>query len=136
MRTRFYLYASGNESDIRALYDYLKLSGSEIRPLKFKPPSSQPDQGVLWMWRSSYQECSGEFPEDEFAAFLNDNPDLLKKLKARRKSLNELTGMIVCQLDNGEQPRGYSLSSNLLRLLSGVNASLEIDIAQSAAGDE
>ncbi len=129
MRSKFYLYASGKESDIRALYDHLELSGSEIKPLKFKSPSASSDQEVQWMWRSPYQECSSDFPEDELAAFLDDSPDLLKQLKTHRKALDELAGMIVCQLDEGEKPRGYSVSSDLMRLLSDADASLEIDIA-------
>ncbi len=129
MRSKFYLYASGNENDIRALYDHLRLSGSEIKSLKFKSPSaSSPEQGDEWMWRSPYQECSSDFPEDELTMFLNDNPDLLKQLKTHREALHELTGMIVCQLNEGEQPRGYSVSSELMRLLSDADASLEIDI--------
>lgn len=128
MHSKFYLYASGNESDIRALYDHLKLQGSEIKPLKFKLPSETSDQEVQWMWRSSYQECSSDFPEDELEVFLENNAYLLQRLKEHRESLHELMVIIVCQLNDGEQPRGYSISSNLMRLLSDMNASLEIDI--------
>ena len=134
MRSKFYLYASGNESDIRALYDHLKLPDSEINPLKSKQSSVSPDQEVQWMWRSLYQECSGDFPEDELETFLNDNFDLLQQLKVYRESLYELAGMIVCQLNNGEQPRGYSISPTLMRILSEVNMSLEIDIVQLVIG--
>jgi hypothetical protein len=130
MRSKFYLYASGNESDIRALYDYLKLPDSEIKPLK----TVSPEQAIQWMWRSPYQECFGDFPEDELEAFLNDNFDLLQQLKAHRESLRELAGMIVCQLGEGEQPRGYSISPTLIRMLSDINASLEVDVVQLVIG--
>lgn len=136
MRSKFYLYASGKESDVRALYEHLKLSGSEIKPLKFKPPLAKPDQGVQWMWRSQYQECSTDFPEDELATFLNDNPDLLQHLSAHREALHELAAMIVCQLDEAEQPRGYSVSSDLMRLLADADASLEIDVARLVINDQ
>jgi hypothetical protein len=128
MRSKFYLCAYGNEGDIRALYDYLKLQDSEIKPLKFKLPSASSDQDVQWKWRTSYQECSSDFPEDELEVFLEDNASLLQQLKTHRESLYELVGMIVCQLNDGEQPRGYSISPNLMRLLSNMDASLEIDI--------
>lgn len=130
MRSKFYLGAYGDENNIRALHDSLKLPGSKVKPLLFKPSSGQPDQGVQWMWRSPYQKCSSDFPEDELTAFLHDNSDLLQQLKAHREVLHDLAGIIVCQLDDGEQPHGYSISSNLMRLLSHANASLEIDIVQ------
>lgn len=132
MRSKFYLYASGNETDIRAFYDYSMLPDSEINPLMSKLPSASPDQRVQWMWRTPYQECAGEFPEDELEAFLNDNFDLLQQLKVHRESLHELAAMIVCQLDDGEKPRGYSISPTLMKILSDVNATLEIDIVSGA----
>lgn len=130
MRSKFYLYASGREDDIRALDADLKLPGSEIKALRPRSPIDQTEQGAKWMWRSSYQECSTEFPEDEFTAFLHDNPGILQRLKAHRTVLHELTGMIVSQFDANEQPRGYSVSSVLIRQLADANASLEIDIEQ------
>ena len=126
MRSKFYLYVSGNENDIRNLCDTLNLSGSEIKPLL----SDEHKQKNQWMWYSQYQECSSEFPEDELSVFLHNNQDILHQLKESRDVLHELVGVIVCQLDKGESPRGYSISSDLMKLLSISDMSLEIDIEQ------
>jgi hypothetical protein len=80
------------------------------------------------MWRTPYHECSSEFPEDELAAFLRDNSELLHELGARREMVQDLAAVIVCEVNEGEVPHGYSISSSLVKLLADVNASLEIDV--------
>jgi len=110
------------------LFDILQLPGSKIKHLKLKPSLDQSDHRMQWMWRTPYQECSSNFPEDELTTYLHENSDLLQQLQAYREVLHDLAGTMVCQLDEDESPRGYSISPALMRLLIDANASLDIDI--------
>lgn len=127
MDSKFYIHASGEEAGIRTLDDNLNWSGSRVRalPKSVLDPSGQKGP---WIWSSPYQECTSEFPEDELARFLRDNAPLRHQLTAHRAALREVAGVIVCSLEQGEQPRGYSISSELMQLLLEIDATLEIDI--------
>lgn len=126
MSSKFYLCASGNEKDIRNLYESLNLSGSEMKPLLTKHSAGKDHQENQWIWYTPYHECTSYFPEDELSKYLQDNQNLINKLKEHRDVLHELSGIIVSQPDAGEKIRGYSISSDLMRLLSIAKISLEI----------
>jgi hypothetical protein len=131
MRSKFYLSAVGREDKIRALHDELKISGSAVKQLQpnLLDPSPQEER---WLWRSPYQTCNGEFPEDELTAYLRENSHVLSLLKKHRAGLKDVGPVIVSQSDqNGI--RGCSISSELIGLLASANASLEIDIVESPA---
>ncbi len=128
MRSKFYIGAYGSEKNICALHDSLKLPYSAIKPLKCKPPSDFAEQGVQWTWHSPHHECSSDFPEDELMLYLSNNLGLLQQLKAYRYTLYDLVVIIACDIQDGEKPRGYSISSDLMKLLSDTSATLEIDI--------
>lgn len=130
MHSQFYIGAYGSENDICALHERLKFPGSEIRPLKCKLPIEWADQGMQWLWHSPYQECSSNFPENELTIYLNSNSNLIRQLKSHRGTLCDLVATIVCHLNAGEPPYGYSISLHLMKLLSEIDASLEIDFVQ------
>lgn len=125
MRSKFYIGAYGEQSVIRALHANLNFPSAEIKPLRRQVAA---EKAAQWMWRSPYQKCSGDYPEDEAMSFLNENLELLQQLKLHRNSLQDLAVVIVCYLEKNDRPQGYSISSNLVRVLADVNASLEIDI--------
>jgi hypothetical protein len=120
MRRVFYLSAAGTEAAIRAFHEHLKLPGSNIKALL-----SQPE---LWIWRTEYENCVGDFPEDELEAYLDSHPSLRHELKLYRDHLDSLSGVIVSYYEEGDDPRGFSISSNLIKLLAEMDASLEIDV--------
>lgn len=129
MRSIFYLYASGEEKDIRSLNSFLNIADSDVKKLRLNRASSDSGKEVaLWRWRTPYQECKGAYPEDELLAFLEANSDLTRKLAERRDYLEDVTGIIICQINEKEQPKGYSISSRLIELLRNMGASLEIEI--------
>ncbi len=125
VRSKFYIGAYGEQSAIRAFHENLNFSGAEIKPLRHHMST---EQDVQWMWRSPYQECSCDYPEDEVMSYLNKNLALFQQLKLHRNSIKDLAVIIVCYLEQSDRHRGYSISSDLIKLLADVNASLEIDI--------
>lgn len=125
MRSKFYVYAYSNENVIRALHKDLQFPGSVIRPLKHAPLLS--NQEMPWVWETPCRECSTNFPEGELEEYLHNNADLLKKLEPYSETL-AIQGVIVREYVENDQHCGYSISSNLIKMLSGINASLEIDV--------
>jgi hypothetical protein len=130
MHSKFYLCATGSEVAIRALQNKLEIQGSELKLLKpnLLLPSTQ--QKENWMWRSSYIACTSNFPEDELTAYLRKNRTLLLHLNECRHSVDELAAVIVSydDTDSADHRHGYSISSELMALLTTANISLEIDV--------
>ncbi len=130
MRSKFYISAYGNEKDISEFHKILGFPDSGIKPLRCKLPLDQSefDQKTQWLWLSPYQECVGDFPEDEMEAYLQDNLSYIDKIKKCRGLVDSLFVTIVCQVEDGECLPGYSISPRIIKLLSDMDAALEIDV--------
>ena len=133
MQSKFYISAVGHEDMIRALHVELNIPGAEVKELRPNPIDPHP-QAERWLWRSPYQVCSGDFPEDELAAYLRENGHVLSVLKQHSAHLRDVGPVIVSLPDQG-RAGGYSVSSELIQLLASANASLEIDILESPRND-
>lgn len=124
MKTRLQICANGNECNIRELHLSLNMIG-KVRVLK--PTILTPQYAVeTWEWCSPYQECLTSFPENEISDLLSTQ--MIAILKSLRENLNDLMIVIVCQYGTNEVPNGYSISSDLIKTLADIGASLEIDI--------
>lgn len=119
MKNKFYLRAYGDEINIRLFHKNLRMDEAIIKPLRN-------DEG--WHWYLPYNDCSSLFPEDELEKFLLDNPDLIDDIRKYRHLLAGLMAIIVCEINEFENPKGYSISPNLMKALSEIGAFLEIDI--------
>lgn len=123
MKNKFYLRAYGDELNIRLFHEELKMDDAIAQPLR---------NNEGWHWYLPYNECSSLFPEDELEKFLLENMDLINNIKKHRHLLNGLMAIIVCEANEFERPKGYSLSPNLMKTLSEIEAFLEIDIIKTS----
>lgn len=123
MNTKFYIYASGAEKNIQKLSEEISWPGAVIKALSPKKLKER-----QWMWRTPYELCSSDYPEDQLVEYFRSNEVAVSQLSGHRSTLQELVVMLVCELGAGEIPHGYSISPELMSKLLEINASLEIDI--------
>ena len=130
MQSKFYFSAVGNEDHIRNLHAEMNIPDAEVKELKPNPLDTH-SQSERWLWRSPYQICAGDFPEDELIAYLRGNDHVLSVFARYGSKLRDIGPVIVSFYDENEPARGYSISPALIQILAKVNASLEIDIVKT-----
>jgi hypothetical protein len=126
MRFTIYLGVTGDEQTIASFHSELQLPGSETRALtpKDRPQSGQ---GIRWAWRTRYIPVTSGFPEDALRDLLLAHKHVLPVIGKHRPHLTEIGAFIIAQHDDGEEPRGYSFSQDMIKLLAEFGASLELD---------
>jgi len=130
MRYKYYLSATGSQSEIHALAEYLNVTGSKVEQLRSAHLSNNLAGSDKWIWRSPYYDCKGDFPEDELLEFLRKNADLVEKLKERPEGIQDMVAVLVGKIGDGDEPNGYSISNDLITYLAEIRASLEIDVVR------
>ena len=126
MRFKLCLAATGSKSVIEDLDRAMGVEGAVRRALRPKEAPGS-DSTARWLWQTKYRAADSSFPEDVLKDLLVEHKHRFSIINARRRNLDEVVGTIIAQFDPQEQPRGYSFSSEAIKLLAEIGASLEID---------
>ena len=133
MRFQAYIGVTGEEAAVRAFSAEVNLNDSKLRALV---PGGNPPANklVLWLWRTRRVAISSDEPELGLENLVRSYIHLSAALKKHRGALAEVVVNLIAQNSEGESPRGYAFSEQLVQMAAQLGAALSVD-AVSLMGD-
>lgn len=112
------------------------IEGAVLRALRPKEAPGN-SSSARWLWQTKYHAVESSFPEDDLRDLLTSYKNRFVVINTYRSNLDEVVATIIAQFDPHDPPHGYSFSSETIRLLAEIGASLEIDaVSVMAPADE
>lgn len=116
-----YLWADGKK------FDAASFRNSILSPFKGTVESRKRSaKGVETFWKSEVRKSIGKNPDAELFKLLTAHKSDL--LRARTKGANRIFAEIVAEWNNLNEVGGFYFSAKIIRLLSEIGASVDIDI--------
>lgn len=133
MKFQAYVGVTGEEAAVRAFSAEANLNESRLRPLA---PGGDPQRSRsgLWLWRTRRVAISPDEPELGLENLVRSHLHLAATIKKHRRSLAEVVVNLIAQSAEGESPRTYTFSEQLIQMLAQFGAALTVD-AVSVMGD-
>jgi len=126
MKFQAYIGVTGEEAAVRAFSTEANLNESKLRPLASGGDPRRSKTG-LWLWRTKRVAISPDEPELGLENLVHSHLHLAATIKKHRRSLAEVVVNLIAQNGEGESPRTYAFSEQLIQMLTQLGAALTVD---------
>lgn len=86
------------------------------------------DEGARSLWRTNRHALDPNDIERSIDNYLAASKSVIRQIQECRAQFAEAYLMLVVRYDDGESPRGFSLSPEAIRVLAELGAAFEIDV--------
>ena len=126
MNFQAYVGVTGDEAAVRTFSAEANLTDSTLRALA---PGGDPQRSKtgIWLWRTRRIALSPDEPELGLENLVRSHLHLVASIKKHRRSLAEVLVILIAQSLEGESPRTYAFSEQLIQMLAQFGAALTVD---------
>lgn len=79
-------------------------------------------------WRTERESLDPTLIENAIDGYLTEKRSLIDTIRKHRTEFDQAYFMLVASYDDGEAPRGFSISQHAVNLLAEFHAAFEIDV--------